>query len=84
MKFYDCLFEVFEICAKNNLPDLTLALAHYYNENPGTMGEVEDKECREFMGRHYEKLVEAYKLKDKEAFDAVVAECVKLDEEGKE
>lgn len=38
-------------------------------------------EIREFIGRHYNKLVDAFKLRNRAEFDSVVAECVKADEE---
>ena len=34
-----------------------------------------------FIGRHYNALVDAYKLRDRAAFDAVVAQCEQADKE---
>lgn len=41
----------------------------------------EEREIREFMGRHHQKLSFAFKNGDRAAFDATVDMCVKEDEE---
>ena len=41
---------------------------------------AEEGELREFIGRHYEYLVAAYRFKDRNMFDTVVADCVAADE----
>lgn len=38
-------------------------------------------EVRRFIGGHYSALVDAFKAHDRASFDAVVAECIKADEE---
>lgn len=44
----------------------------------------EDQAMREFVGRHYDALVKAFKQRDRAAFDAVVAECVAEDKSAEE
>lgn len=41
-------------------------------------------EVAKFIGRHYDALVDAFKFRDKAAFDAVVDDCIKADEEAEE
>lgn len=44
----------------------------------------QEGEIRRFIGRHYNALVDAYKLRDRAAFDAVVAQCEAEDKEDAE
>lgn len=44
----------------------------------------QEREIREFIGRHYNALVDAYQLRDRAAFDAVVAQCEAEDKEDAE
>lgn len=70
------LYRIFEVTKEMGLPDMTLGLARLrfeYNE-PIPEG-VEDREIREFIGRHNEKLVEAFRNGDREAFVAAVEMC---------
>ena len=73
------LYEVFQETEKNGFPDLMLGVAAAQAEHP--IPHEEDKAVREFIGRHYDALVEAYKLRDRAAFDAVVAQCEQADKE---
>lgn len=41
-------------------------------------------EVAKFIGRHYDALVDAFKFRDRAAFDAVVDDCIKADEEDAE
>lgn len=41
-------------------------------------------EVAKFIGRHYDALVDAFKFRDRAAFDAVVDDCIKADEEAEE
>ena len=41
-------------------------------------------EVGKFIGRHYDALVDAFKFRDRAAFDAVVDDCIKADEEDAE
>lgn len=41
-------------------------------------------EVGKFIGRHYDALVDAFKFQDRAAFDAVVDDCIKADEEDAE
>ena len=73
------IYEIFETTRKNDAPDLNVGLAMLKVEQP--IPDEEDKAIREFMGRHYEALVEAYQTGDREAFAAAVAACEAEDEE---
>lgn len=73
------LYEVFEQTEKNGFPDLMLGVAAAQVEHP--LPHEEDRAVREFIGRHYDALVEAYKLRDRATFDAVVAQCEQADKE---
>lgn len=73
------IYDIFETTKKNDAPDLNIGLAMLRVEQP--ISDEEDKAIREFMGRHYETLVDAYKSGDREIFADAVAQCVKEDEE---
>ena len=74
------IYNIFETCEKNDLPDLILALAHHKAAAPIPDGMTE-KGIKQFMGRHYDELVEAYQAGDRAAFAQVVAACEKADQE---
>lgn len=74
------IYGVFETTKKNDVPDLTIGLAMHKAKEPLPEG-MEDKALREFMGRHYEKLVEAFKTGDKDQFVKVVEQCEAKDQE---
>ena len=44
----------------------------------------QEGEIRRFIGRHYSKLVAAFRKRDRAAFDAVVAQCEAEDKEDAE
>lgn len=74
------LYEIFATNEKNNLPDLNLGMAYYRVEHP----EVTDDDAKalsQFISRHYEDLVKAYKHHDREKFAAAVAACEEKDKE---
>lgn len=76
------IFDIFETTRKNDANDLTIGLAMFVAEHPEVeITHEEDKAIREFMGRHYEELVAAFKLQDRAKFDEVVEACKKADEE---
>lgn len=68
------IYDIFETTGKHNAPDLNIGLAMLKVDKPIPEG-MTDQSVREFMGRHYEALVEGYKVRDREAFAAVVAKC---------
>lgn len=68
------IYDIFETTHKNHAPDLNIGLAMLQEEQPLHDGD-KLKETREFLGRHYEALVEAYKLRDRAVFAQVVANC---------
>ena len=74
------IYEVFETTKKNDVPDLTIGLAMHKAKEPLPEG-MEDKALRQFMGRHYERLVAAYQTGDREKFAKVVALCEAEDQE---
>lgn len=77
------IYDIFETCKTNDLPDLIIALAQHKDKAPIPEGMTE-KGINQFMGRHYDKLVEAYKTGSRGVFSDVVRACVQEDEEQKE
>ena len=71
------LYEVFEQTEKNGFPDLMLGVAAAQVEHP--LPHEEDRAVREFIGRHYDALVEAYQPHDPQVFEGAVAKCVAAD-----
>ena len=74
----DYIYDIFETTRENNAPDLNVGLAMLRESKPIPEG-MTDRDIREFMGRHYEKLVAAYRAKDRYVFGAGVAACVAAD-----
>ena len=74
------IYDIFQTCEDLDLPDLTVALARYKEGHPIPEGMTE-KGINEFIGGHYEALVDAFAGHDREAFAAAVAAGVKEDEE---
>lgn len=74
------IYDIFEATGKNAAPDLNVGLAMLQVTKPIPEG-MADRDIREFMGRHYEKLVAAYRAKDREAFAVTVAKCEEKDAE---
>lgn len=72
------LYDIFETTKKNGAPDLTIGLAMLRAERHDITDD-EDKAMREFIGRHYDVLVAAYKT-GPDAFEEAVAACVEEDE----
>lgn len=74
------LYKVYETTKEKNAPDLTLGLAILKDEHPEMkITHEQDKNIREFIGRHGQELAAAFP--DKEAFEAAVAAGIKADEE---
>lgn len=73
------LYDIFETTKKNDAPDLTIGLAMLRAERPDITDD-EDKQLREFMGRHYDDLVIGYRTGDREAFALIVDGCKAKDE----
>ena len=74
------IYDIFETTGKNAAPDLNVGLAMLQESKPIPQG-MADRDIREFVGRHYEKLVAAYRAKDRYVFGAVVAACEAEDAE---
>ena len=74
------IYDIFQTCEDMDLPDLTIALAHHQAARPIPEGMTE-KGINEFVGGHYEALVDAFADHDREAFAAAVAAGIKEDEE---
>lgn len=74
------IYDIFATCEDMDLPDLTIALAHHKAAHPIPEGMTE-QDINEFVGNHYEALVDAFAGHDREAFAAAVAAGVKEDEE---
>ncbi len=77
------IYDIFQTCEDLDLPDLTIALAHYQRGNPIPDG-MTDKGVREFIGDHYKELVEAFAAHDREIFAAAVEAAIRADEEQEE
>ena len=71
------LYTVFQEAEKNNFPDLYLGLAAAQVNHP--ISHEEDKAIREFIGRHYDALVNAYGTHHLDEFEDMVAKCVAAD-----
>ena len=76
------IYEVFKTTGEYKLPDLILGLARLqFEKNCPIPNGMTDKGIREFMGRHYNALVTAYKSRDFETFAKAVAECEEKDKQ---
>ena len=70
----DTLYEIFATNEKHNFPDLNLGLAQYRVEHP----EITDDDAKalsQFIARHYDALVKAYKPHDQEIYAETVSAC---------
>ncbi|MEM5780685.1 MAG: hypothetical protein AAGU02_06025 [Lawsonibacter sp.] len=65
------LYKIYETTRENQAPDLTIGLAMYKAEHPGVITHEQDREIREFMGRHGQELAKAFP--DPEAFAKAVS-----------
>lgn len=74
------IYDIFQTCEELDLPDLTIALARHQEGHPIPEGMTEQG-INEFIGGHYEALVDAFADHDREAFAAAVAAGGKEDEE---
>ena len=91
------IYDVFLTSTKNQCSDLVLQAlpmllsdartgVRQYTDQETDLAALHDAELDEqamaaFIGRHYTALVDAYKLRDRAAFDAVVAQCEQADKE---
>jgi len=75
------IYDIFHTCGEYDCNDMTIAMAHYRHDHPGVIDDDQDKAIMEFIGRHYEELVEAYQEKDRDTFNAVVDICIAQDAE---
>ena len=76
------IYDIFATCEEKDLPDLTIALAHHKEAHPIPEGMTEQG-INEFVGNHYEALVDAFAGHDREVFAAAVEAGIKEDEERK-
>lgn len=74
------IYDIFEVTEEKNAHDLTVGLAMLEKGKPLPDGTTH-KEIREFVGRHYDALVAAYRTRDRAAFADVVAGCVAEEQE---
>ena len=70
------LYEIFKTTKTNNLSDLFAGLAYYKDLTRMTI--QNEKEIREFIGKHYNDLVKAF-AKSYDEFVEVVKACVEED-----
>lgn len=68
------IYEVFTETERSKAPDLNIGMAVLQQSNP-VRNPAELKEIREFLGRHYDKLVTAYRTGSKADFAIAVAQC---------
>jgi hypothetical protein len=81
MKIMDAsyIYEIFKTTQMENAPDLNVGYAMLSKVKP-TPDDTTSKEIREFIGKHYDTLVAAYKANSLIAFADAVAACVADDE----
>lgn len=72
------LYEIFKTTKTNNLSDLFVGLAYY--KNLTHMAIQNEKEIREFIGKHYNDLVKAF-AKGYDEFVITVEKCVEEDKD---
>ena len=72
------LYEIFETTKVNNLSDLFVGLAYYKDLTHMTI--QNEKEIREFIGKHYNDLVKAFS-KSYDEFVTTVEKCVEEDKD---
>ena len=77
------IYDIFLTCEQENLPDLTIALAHLKQTQPIPDGCTE-KSLNEFIGKHYNALVATYYAHDRQAFADKVAACIEKDKHAAE
>ena len=74
------IYDIFETTEKNGDPDLFIGLAKLQADKPIPEGTTEGELC-EFIGRHYQALVDAYRAHDRGAFEEAVLACETADAE---
>lgn len=74
------IYDIFEETERNQDPDLFIGLAKLKVDKPIPEGTTEGELC-EFIGRHYQALVDAYKGHDRAAFEEAVLACETADAE---
>lgn len=72
------IYDIFSVTKEKGLPDLNVGLAVLKLDKPIPEG-MSDKSIREFLGKHYTELVEAFKSGDRQVFADAVA-CAAGDE----
>ena len=70
----DYIYAIFDTCKQEDLPDLTIAQAYLQTKSPIPDG-LTEQQINQFIGRHYDVLVEAYRTGDVHTFRATVAAC---------
>lgn len=74
------IYDIFQTCEDLDLPDLTIALAHHKEAHP-IPEDMTEQGINEFIGGHYEALVDAFAGHDREAFATAVQAGIQEDEE---
>ena len=74
------IYDFFQPCEELALPALPIALARHKEGHPIPEGMTEQG-INEFIGGHYEALVDAFADQDREAFAAAVQAGIQEDEE---
>ena len=68
------IYDIFETTEKNGDPDLFIGLAKLKVDKPIPEDTTEGELC-EFIGKHYNELVDAYRAHDRGAFEEAVLVC---------
>ncbi len=68
------LYDIFETTQKAKAPDLNIGVSMLQQSKP-VRDPAELREIREFLGRHYDKLVSSYQSGSKADFAVAVAQC---------
>ena len=74
------IYDIFEETERNQDPDLFIGLAKLKVDKPIPEGTTEGELC-EFIGRHYQARVDAYKGHDRAAVEEAVLACETADAE---
>ncbi len=77
------IYEIFQTAEKEHTPDLNIGMAMLQKTKP-VQDHAELKRIREFIGRHYDTLTNAYLNGDRASFAAAVVECEAEDAEQEE
>lgn len=73
------IYDIFKITEEEELSDLNVGVAMLKVKE--LISDNEDKEIREFIGKHYMELVDSYKYHNRDIFSITFEQCKIKDEE---